>query len=36
MANSKIGCSAGKTTIIDPNLFDGMDSSNNKIGRAHV
>lgn len=27
--NNKIGCSAGKTTIIDPNNFDGHDSSSN-------
>ena len=29
MANSRIGCSAGKTTLIDPNNFYGQDSSNN-------
>jgi hypothetical protein len=28
MAN-RIGCEAGKTKIIDPNAFDGQDSSNN-------
>lgn len=27
--NNKIGCSAGKTTIVDPNNFDGHDSSSN-------
>ena len=29
MANSRIGCSAGKTSLIDPNNFYGQDSSNN-------
>ena len=27
--NNRIGCAAGKTTIIDPNNFDGHDSSSN-------
>lgn len=27
--NNKIGCSAGKTTVVDPNNFDGHDSSSN-------
>ena len=29
MANNRIGCSAGKTKLIDPNNFYGQDSSNN-------
>ena len=29
MANKKIGCSAGKTTLIDPNNFDGHNSGTN-------
>ena len=29
MANNKIGCSAGRTVLVDPNNFDGHDSSSN-------
>ena len=29
MANNRIGCSSGKTKLIDPNNFYGQDSSNN-------
>ena len=29
MANNKIGCSVGKTSLVDPNSFDGQNSSNN-------
>jgi hypothetical protein len=29
MANNIIGCSTAKTTLIDPNAFDGQDSSTN-------
>jgi len=29
MANKKIGCSAGKTSLVDPNNFDGQNSSTN-------
>ena len=29
MEYKNIGCSAGKTIVIDPNKFDGMNSSNN-------
>lgn len=28
-SNKNIGCRSGKTIIVDPNKFDGMDSSNN-------
>ena len=29
MANNKIGCSVGKTSLVDPNSFYGQNSSNN-------
>lgn len=29
MANSKVGCSSGKTILVDPNKFDGQNSFNN-------
>lgn len=29
MENNKIGCRAGKTKLVDPNMFDGQSSSNN-------
>ena len=29
MANNRIGCSNNKTTLVDPNLFEGQSSSNN-------
>jgi hypothetical protein len=30
MANDeRIGCNVGRTTIIDPNIFDGQNSSSN-------
>jgi hypothetical protein len=29
MANNRIGCSAGKTSLIDPNNFSGQGSSDN-------
>lgn len=29
MANNSVGCNAGKTILIDPNAFDGHNSSNN-------
>lgn len=29
MANNKIGCSAGKTSLVDPNAFDGQSSVSN-------
>jgi hypothetical protein len=29
MVNNKIGCSAGKTSLIDPNNFSGTQFDNN-------
>ncbi len=29
MASNKVGCSVGKTILVDPNTFDGQNSSNN-------